>query len=219
MTTDPSMIEYYAARAREYDRVYEKPERQSELKILRTFLENTFRNERVCEVACGTGYWTQYVAKTATSIWATDRTEATLEMAQTRKLGEHVRFDCQDAFNLPLPPQPCTAGLAAFIWSHISKPDISRFLSSLHNALKPDSIVVCMDNVYVEGSSTPISRTDSIGNTYQIRQLEDGSKHEVMKNFPTESELLMAVEGISTDATVQCYKYYWTLTYRTSLSD
>jgi ubiquinone/menaquinone biosynthesis C-methylase UbiE len=218
MTTASSMIQYYAARAREYDRIYDKPERQSELQILRTFIEETFRNERVCEVACGTGYWTQYVAKTATSIWATDRTEATLEMARTRKLGAHVKFDCQDAFNLPLPPQPFTAGLAGFLWSHISKPDIQKFLSSFHSALKPGSIVVCMDNVFAEGSSTPISRTDSIGNTYQTRRLENGSKHEIMKNFPTESELLKAVEGISTDATVQCYKYYWTLTYRTSLS-
>ena len=211
------MIQYYAARAREYDRVYEKPERQSELQILKTFIEETLRNERVCEVACGTGYWTQFVAKTATSIWATDRADATLEMARARQLKSHVRFECQDAFKLPKPPQPCTAGLAAFLWSHISKPDIPRFLNSFHNALKPGSIVVCMDNIYVEGSSTPLSRTDALGNTYQIRQLENGSKHEVMKNFPTEPELLKAVEGISTDATVQCYKYFWTLTYRTAL--
>lgn len=212
------MIQYYAARAREYDRVYDKPERQAELKILRTFLEDIFRNERVCEVACGTGYWTQFVAKTAKSIWATDRTDASLQIARTRRLGTHVRFDCQDAFHLPRPPQPCTAGLAAFLWSHLSKPDIPKFLKSFHSALKPGSIVVCMDNVYAEGSSTPISKTDSLGTTYQIRQLENRSKHEVMKNFPSETKLLKSVEGISTDATVRRYEYYWPLTYRTSLS-
>jgi hypothetical protein len=34
-------------------------------------------------------------------------------------------------------------------------------------------------------SNTPISRRDADGNTYQRRTLDDGSVHEVLKNFPT----------------------------------
>ncbi|HVJ24404.1 MAG TPA: hypothetical protein VM756_10760, partial [Burkholderiales bacterium] len=35
----------------------------------------------------------------------------------------------------------------------------------------------------------PIVETDAHGNTYQRRQLRDGSIHRVLKNFPKEDEL------------------------------
>jgi len=72
---------------------------------------------------------------------------------------------------------------------------------------------VFIDNAYVEGSSTPISRTDEHGDTYQIRRLDDGSTHEVLKNFPTESELRAAVDGLATEVRVEFLRYYWILSY------
>ena len=73
--------------------------------------------------------------------------------------------------------------------------------------------MVFIDNTYVEGSSTPISRTDEHGNTYQNRKLDDGSQYEVLKNFPTESELRASMAGIATDVSVQFLRYYWILSY------
>ena len=70
-----------------------------------------------------------------------------------------------------------------------------------------------MDNAYVEGSSTPISRTDGAGDTYQIRKLDDGSTHEVLKSFPTESELRAAVDGLAAEVQVEFLRYYWILSY------
>jgi demethylmenaquinone methyltransferase/2-methoxy-6-polyprenyl-1,4-benzoquinol methylase len=72
---------------------------------------------------------------------------------------------------------------------------------------------VFLDNAYVEGSSTPLSRADADGNTYQTRKLDDGSINEVLKNFPTESELRAAVEGLAADVRVDFLRYYWTLSY------
>jgi hypothetical protein len=45
-----------------------------------------------------------------------------------------------------------------------------------------------LDNSFVQTSSTPISRRDGHGNSYQNRTLDDGSVHEVLKNFPTPEE-------------------------------
>lgn len=70
-----------------------------------------------------------------------------------------------------------------------------------------------IDNAFVEGSSTPILRTDEHGNTYQLRRLEDGRTHEVLKNFPTESELVSAVDGLALDVRVEFLNYYWILSY------
>jgi ubiquinone/menaquinone biosynthesis C-methylase UbiE len=55
MSAEASMISYYADRAREYERIYQKPERQVDLRWLREFVGRTFAGCRVCEIACGTG--------------------------------------------------------------------------------------------------------------------------------------------------------------------
>ena len=76
-----------------------------------------------------------------------------------------------------------------------------------------------IDNAYVEGSSTPISRADEQGNTYQLRRLDDGSTHEVLKNFPTESELVLAVDGLAAKVRVEFLRYYWVLSYVPRVDD
>jgi hypothetical protein len=113
----------------------------------------------------------------------------------------------------PISPRRFTGGLSAFWWSHIAKASIRDFLRRFHRVLAPGARVGFIDNVYVEGSSTPISRTDERGDTYQIRRLDDGSAHEVLKNFPTESELLSALEGLAEDPRAEFLQYYWVLSY------
>jgi demethylmenaquinone methyltransferase/2-methoxy-6-polyprenyl-1,4-benzoquinol methylase len=43
--------------------------------------------------------------------------------------------------------------------------------------------------------------------------LENGTEHEVLKNFPTEPELRSVLEGVATDARVDFLQYYWILNY------
>jgi demethylmenaquinone methyltransferase/2-methoxy-6-polyprenyl-1,4-benzoquinol methylase len=71
-----------------------------------------------------------------------------------------------------------------------------------------------MDNRYVEGSSTAISRKDAEGNTYQDRRLADGSSQEVLKNFPTGPELRARLDRFGIDFSFSEYEYYWLATYR-----
>jgi ubiquinone/menaquinone biosynthesis C-methylase UbiE len=73
------MIDYYSKRAREYERVYQKPERQADLGWLRATLRRELAGHRVLELACGTGYWTDAIAGTAASIHATDASTEVLE--------------------------------------------------------------------------------------------------------------------------------------------
>jgi demethylmenaquinone methyltransferase/2-methoxy-6-polyprenyl-1,4-benzoquinol methylase len=71
-----------------------------------------------------------------------------------------------------------------------------------------------IDNAYVEGSSTPISRQYPEGNTYQIRRLQDGSEHEVLKNFPTEAKFHESLSMHATDIAVRFLDYFWIVEYR-----
>ena len=214
MSIESSMVNYYADRAQEYERIYHKPERQDDLRRLRDLVERTFAGTHVFEVACGTGYWTEIVARSAASVVATDINEEVLRIARS-KLSDtpKVVFSKEDAYALPILPQQFTAGFSGFWWSHLPKSKIQDFLRGLHRVLSTGARVVFIDNAYVEGSSTPISRTDEYGDTYQIRRLDDGSRHEVLKNFPTESELHAAVEGLATDVRVEFLQYYWILNY------
>ena len=70
-----------------------------------------------------------------------------------------------------------------------------------------------IDNLFVEGSSTPISRTDGAGNTYQVRRLKNGSEHEVLKNFPTEGMLQDSLVGWGRDVQFRSLRYYWIVQY------
>ena len=64
------MVAYYAERAQEYERIYEKPERQEQLHQLKRLLRDTLAGRRVVEAACGTGFWTAVAAETAAHITA-----------------------------------------------------------------------------------------------------------------------------------------------------
>jgi demethylmenaquinone methyltransferase/2-methoxy-6-polyprenyl-1,4-benzoquinol methylase len=215
--TTPSheLVDYYRRRAREYERIYEKPERQTDLAALKDLLSRELAGHQILEIACGTGYWTQVCAACAASVLAVDLAEETLELARAKEypFGK-VRFGSADAYHLEAVPGSFTAGLACFWWSHIPRERIPAFLAGWHQRLGTGAKVLFLDNRYVAGSSTPISRTDDLGNTYQSRRLEDGSTHEVLKNFPSAQELLAAVHGRSLEAKITELPYYWCLSYQ-----
>jgi len=212
---DQKMADYYARRASEYERVYQKPERQADLRRLADLLSSAFAGQDVLEVACGTGYWTQFIAKSARSIVATDINPEVLDIARRKDYGPcRVTFLESNAYSLEKVEARCAAGFHGFWWSHIPRRRIGEFLGRFHSALPDGALIVMIDNAYVKGSSTPISRRDKDGNTYQIRQLRDGTKHELLKNFPSPSELRTALRAEGKDVRVRRLEYYWIVQYR-----
>lgn len=208
------LADYYAKRAPEYERIYQKPERQTDLKALRDFVRQTFSGRDVLEIACGTGYWTQSIAETAHTVTATDINEEVLAIARTKQMdARNVSFQRADAFRLKSVAGEFDAALAAFWWSHLTQAEARQFLTELHHRLPPGSLVVLIDNVYVEGSSTPISRRDEDGNTYQMRRLDDGSTTEVLKNFPTDDEIIASLRPHVNQLQIERLTYYWLARY------
>jgi demethylmenaquinone methyltransferase/2-methoxy-6-polyprenyl-1,4-benzoquinol methylase len=208
------MQAYYAARAKEYERIFAKPERQADLRELERLIPASLRGRRVIEIACGTGYWTQHIAPVASFVFATDLTAETLEVARSKGLpAGKVELAIADAFDLPVTAGPFSGAYAGFWWSHVRHGQCRPFLQSLHKGLGPGARVVFMDNRYVEGSSTPLSRTDAEGNTYQLRTLDNGETHEVLKNFPTEAGLLREIEGFGVNGRYTALEHYWLFEY------
>ena len=217
--SETSLKQYYAARAREYESIYAKPERQADLRRLEQLLPPMFADCRVLELACGTGYWTQFLAGQAKSMVAVDANAETLAVAAEKSWPPgRVEFRTADAYALAQELGMFEAAFAGFWWSHVAAGERSRFLNSLDQRLLPGARVVFLDNLFVEGSSTPISQRDPEGNSYQRRRLRDGSEHTVLKNFPTEIELKHDVAPYGDNARYLALEYYWLFSYEKTIS-
>ena len=213
-STTPHLENYYSKRAREYEQVYEKPERQRELAWLRERVPKLYRGRTVLEVACGTGYWTQHIAPAARRVYGVDINESVLEIAREKPLpANRVAFSKADAVSLEGVPNGCDAAFAGFWWSHVKKSDLARFVRNLAAHLEPGAVVGILDNQFAEGSSTAISRRDAEGNTYQLRKLANGELFEVLKNFPTPGELAEAVRPVAREAHLEALNFYWLLVF------
>lgn len=206
---------YYRDRAREYEKIYSRPERQNDLKKMTDILQEIFKNKEIFEIACGTGYWTERIAKTAKKILATDINDTVIEVAKSKNyLPAVAEFKTADVFNLPMGIR-YESVFGGFIWSHIKLEDLKNFIDQLQKIIVKDGTAVFIDNNYVEGSSLPISDRDKMGNTFQTRQLENGSKHKVLKNFPTEKFIRQLLADKASDINIINLEYYWILTFKT----
>jgi demethylmenaquinone methyltransferase/2-methoxy-6-polyprenyl-1,4-benzoquinol methylase len=213
-STTPNLEKYYSKRASEYEQVYEKPERQRELEWLRHRVPEIFRGRTVLEVACGTGYWTQYIAPAAKRVYAGDINESVLEIAREKPIpAGKATFFKADAVALDNVPPGCNAAFAGFWWSHVKKSDLAHFVANLSARIEPGSVVAILDNQFAHWSSTPLSRTDSEGNTYQTRKLANGEEYEVLKNFPKPEELADAVRSVAREAHLEALTYYWLMVF------
>ncbi len=209
------MQSYYAARAGEYDAVYEKPERQADLRQIEQWLPSALYGERLLEVACGTGYWTQFLAPVASSIVAVDSSAETLRIARQRVPQSTVLFEVGDAYALEHHGGLFSAAFAGFWFSHVPLERQREFLRGLNEVLEPGAKVVLLDNRFVEGSSSAIAESDATGNTYQSRKLIDGSTHRVLKNFPSEAQLLaLTGGGLGQAAAYASWPFFWAFEYR-----
>lgn len=213
--TADSMRAYYARRAASYERVYDKPERQTDLQAMKAWLPAHFDGRHALEIACGTGYWTPFAAEHCASWLATDANEEVLAIARTKPLPPgKVQFRLLDAYAMStLGDTSFDAALAAFWWSHVPIQHLAGWLAGLHAQLAPGAVVVMLDNLYVPGSNLPITRQDAAGNTCQTRVLDDGSTHEVLKNFPTREQAFAMLGPRARDPQWTVFQHYWALAY------
>lgn len=207
------MHAYYAQRAPYYDAVYLKPERQEDIAFLSQHLPDRFRGREVLELACGTGYWTQHIATSAKRLVATDWIIEPLDFARLRPGTESVVFCQADAYALPLDLGVFDGAFAGLWFSHVPVEARVTFLRGLHRFLKPGARVLLMDNNEVQLRDFPLVETDAVGNTYQMRQLNDGSMHRVLKNFPTEAELVALLAEFGEQIEFSALDNFWMVEY------
>jgi SAM-dependent methyltransferase len=207
------MQAYYAERAPYYDAVYLKPERREDIAFLSQNLPARLEGRTVLEVACGTGYWTQHIAAAVKSLHATDWTAEPLEFAKLRPCTDQTKFSRADAYQLSETLGTFDGALAALWFSHVPINARGQFFKSLHARLASGARVILFDNSEVQCLDFPIAERDADGNTYQLRKLNDGSTHRVLKNFPSEAELASVVAEFATSWSYVKLQNFWLVEY------
>lgn len=210
------MKAYYSNRAKSYEEVYfrEDPIRQAELLQIKGVLKEKFTGRDVLEVACGTGYWTQYVAETAEHITALDYSEEVLTIAKEKRLlPSKVSFVKGNAYKLNQLAKTFNGAYANFWFSHIPKENIFSFLEQFHEALESGSIVCMVDNMYNEGMGGTLISKPNDENTYKIRSLASGQQYEIIKNYYSKEELKTIFEPFAVDLEIHMNTCFWIVTY------
>ncbi len=209
------LAKYYALSAATQDQAYDREERQDDLDELHDAVAEVLHGHKVLEIACGTGYWTEALAPEVLSLHATDINPDMLALAQERDLVPgKVTFGVADAYDLPADVGTYTACFAGFWWSHVKREDQQRFLAQLTAKLGKNTMLVLLDESYVDGSSDVVARTDLEGNTYQIHTVPNGDRYEVVKNFPSDSTLRKKLANAVREIRILRLEHYWMLTCR-----
>ncbi len=220
MSLCDDVARYYAARAEEYDLSagYLDSLAEEYRVPIKTRFQEALSAHDVLEIACGTGYWTEVISVTARSVLATDIDPAMISIAR-RRLSAIANVRCQvaDAYSLDEVSGPFSAAFSHWWWSHIPKSRIRSFLTVLHAKLIPGAFVLFADQLACESRK---GRQDEEGNFFEERTLRDGRRFEIVKNYPTEEEVIRDLARIAERVVYKAHPEgrYWTLSYQTKES-
>ena len=71
-----------------------------------------------------------------------------------------------------------------------------------------------IDQIYVEGICPTVSRYDEWHNRYELRALQDGAIYEIVKNYPSDEELLASFAQFGKDIRIMRLNHFWALSAR-----
>jgi ubiquinone/menaquinone biosynthesis C-methylase UbiE len=132
------MAAYYARRNNFDEEDVENPDAMDALDEIMDKLRELMSGQRVLELACGDGYWTDELAEYAEAVLATDINQNLLEQAKARDLPEDiVQFALADATN-PQIEGDFTACFAGFWWSHVKRQEQADVIAHLSRIVGKD---------------------------------------------------------------------------------
>lgn len=175
-------IEYYRARAEEYDRSISGAVAVFEPAI--TLLTQLGKFKQVLELACGTGFWTKTLLQIGEHVTAADAAPEMLQIAREHVGDERITYQQLDLFQW----QPAeTFDLVFFAnWlSHVPPEALDDFLNKVRASLRAGGCIALVDQHAPSEADSAIAKE----NIYAVRPLEDGREFTIVKAFYNLSEL------------------------------
>ena len=152
----------------------------------------------VLEIGCGTGNWTQVLAKRASAVTATDvSAEAVAIAGKKTEALQNISYEVIDAYDIDSLDGRFDIVFAADFFSHVPVSMINPFLETVHRKLKPGGRVIFLDILFIEELDVEGFFFDDEGNRINPRTLPDGSRFRVVKNYPDENRFGQILDGIT----------------------
>jgi len=212
--SDSKTVNYYRDRAAEYEQIYyrHQPERRREIDDEADRLKSHVADRDVLEMACGTGYWSWIMARTARRITAIDIWMEMLDEARKKNFRSPVDFIRGDMENLPVRDNAFDFIAVGFWFSHHPRQFYDQFFETLKRPLKKDGLVWMIDNnPPAEGRFKESARVDSHGNNFKKRYLDDGREYVILKNYFEKDELQMIFNPVFKIKKLVYKEFYWSI--------
>ena len=197
-------LTYYRARAPEYDRwwyrTYEyvlPPERKAEwdeeVARLEVAIDEMAPQGDVLELACGTGLWTERLARHATHITAIDGSPEALALNRARL--SHAPVDYVEADLFAWHAESTYDVVFFSFWlSHIPAAEFEDFWSRIAGALRPGGRAIFIDNRWGDGTASASTALSTSG--VQTRDLSDGRTYRIVKLYYEPGELAARLRDV-----------------------
>jgi demethylmenaquinone methyltransferase/2-methoxy-6-polyprenyl-1,4-benzoquinol methylase len=216
-------IAYYRARAGEYDDTMRQlgryisnggsvagrtdDEDGKEVTILLEALDGMRPFGTVLELACGTGWWTQWLAQHARHVTAVDAAEEMLAINRERVKAANVQYILADAFSWR-PNQNFDLVFFAFWLSHVPSDRFAAFWELVGESLTANGRVFFVDELGTEQTRGQETRLDEDA---VLRVLEDGRQFRAVKVFyqPAELETKLRTLGWNVEIRSAGPRFYW----------
>lgn len=192
---------YYRARAPEYDEWWQRSGRydrgpaatdrwRAEVAEVEAALTRADLTGDVLELASGTGWWTERLARTAGRLTCIDASAETIEINRARLAAAGLglpRFQLADLFEW-MPTETFDAVFFSFWLSHVPNDRFAAFWSKVAAALRPGGRAFFIDSL-PDRTSTARDHRMPDPEGIQERRLNDGRTFRIVKLFRTPPEL------------------------------
>ena len=186
-------IEYYRARASEYDQWFQRQGRYdrgpefnrmwaAEAEVVREAIRSWSPQGQVLELAAGTGLWTEHLISKAHHVTAVDASPEALSINRDRVGTERVTHLCADVFTWT-PPREFDAVFFAFWLSHVPPDRLEAFFDLVNGCLVDGGSVFFVDSRFNPVSTAKDHQLKDENQQIVTRKLNDGREFEIVKIF------------------------------------
>ena len=192
-------IEYYRARANEYDEWFYRKGRYdrspeinqrwfNEVAALKNTLHQIGLVDDILELASGTGIWTQELLRIGKKITAIDASKEVIAINRSKLNSLSVEYHLIDLFTWQ-PDTEYDLVFFAFWLSHVPPKLLDSFLTKVYQSVRFGGQVFIIDSSFEPTSTANNHILEDDGNIYKTRKLNDGQKFQIVKIFYQPDEL------------------------------
>lgn len=212
-------LAYYRARASEYDEWFMRlgrydrgPEQNAhwfaEVAQLSAALVRFQPTGSMLELACGTGWWTEQIARYAADLTAVDAAPEVLALNRERLVGHAITYVQADLFAWQ-PTAQYDVVFFSFWLSHVPPERFASFWATVRAALKPGGRCFFIDSLPSDTSSAQNYAAPDAKATVQHRALNDGRTFAIVKVYYKPDNLARRLQALGWEATIKTTENYF----------